>query len=84
MAINKHTNWILSSLGLLSVAFSLVILFSTTVFAACSAEIQCDGSPLRCSCPREGTCTASSNCVTCSCGGQPAPLPTCCYGGGDS
>lgn len=86
MRFNKHTNWILATLGLASAALSLVLLLSTTtVFAACTAQVDCGGTPLKCSCPGNGTCTSSGgNCVKCTCQGEPEPLPTCCIGGGDN
>jgi hypothetical protein len=80
----KRTNWILSSLGLLGVAFSLVLLFSTPVFAACSATIWCGGgASVSCSCTGGGVCASGSKCVTCGCNGQPATEPQCCPGGGE-
>lgn len=80
MSKNKNIKWILSTLGLLSVAFSVVMLFTTTVLAACSASAtNCPEN--KCSLEGAGTCTSSANCVTCTPAGQPAPLPTCCFGG---
>ena len=85
VTINKQINWILASLGLASAALSVVMLHSTTtVFAACTASIDCGGTPLQCSCPGSGTCTATTNCVTCTCQGEPPPLPHCCIAGGDT
>lgn len=82
MSKNKNIKWILSTLGLLSAAFSVVMLFTTTVLAACSATAT-NCPDLTCSISGAGTCTSSANCVTCTREGQPAPLPTCCFGGED-
>jgi hypothetical protein len=84
MPISKRTNWLLSSLGLLSAAFSLVMLFSTTVFASCSATIVCaGGGSVSCNCIGQGVCQGGSKCVTFACSGQPVSEPQCCGGGGE-
>lgn len=80
MSVNKKTKWILSSLGLLSVAFSLVMLFTTTVVAGCQATAgNCPSA--KCSLDGPGTCTSDAYCVTCTPAGQNPGLPTCCMRG---
>lgn len=81
MAVNKKTtNWILSILGLFSATFSLwLILFSTSVFAACAAVITCpnNGPTLECSCPGQGTCTTTNTAVGCACAGKAVVQQNC-------
>ncbi len=79
MSFNKRTNWILSSLGLLSVAFSLIIIFATpTVYASCSASVPCGGQQMSCSCPGGGTCESDGQCIKCTCQGGTNTPRTCC------
>ena len=81
MTKNKNLKWILASLGLLSAAFSVVMLFSTTVLAACNAvAVNCP--EIKCEIKGAGTCSSTANCVTCYKEGDTSPLPMCCYGGG--
>ena len=82
MSKNKNIKWILSALGLLSIAFSVVMLFTTTVLAACSASAT-NCPDLKCELSGAGTCTSTANCVTCTPAGQTPGLPTCCMRGGD-
>lgn len=77
MSKNKNIKWILSTLGLLSAAFSVVMLFTTTVLAACSAQAT-NCPDIKCSLSGAGNCNSTANCVTCTPAGQPAPMPTCC------
>lgn len=78
MSVNKRTNWILSSVGLLSVALSLIVLFATPVYASCSASVPCGGQQMSCSCPGSGTCESDGPCITCTCIGAPKTPRTCC------
>jgi len=85
MRVSLRYNWILSCLGLFGVAFSLVLLFATPVFAACSATVRCaNGSFVSCDCPTpNGVCTSGTKCVSCVCSNNQASEPICCGGGGE-
>lgn len=75
-------NWGLSSLGLASVAFSLVLVFSGIAKASCYVQINCnDGSVVSCSGDK---CNATGSTVTCSVNGAPVPETHSCQGGGDN
>lgn len=78
MNVNKRTNWILSSVGLFSVALSVIVLFATPVYASCSASVPCGGSTMSCSCAGSGSCESEGQCVTCVCSGQPKAPKDCC------
>ena len=80
MSKNKNIRWLLGTLGILSTAFSLVMLFTTTVLAACSAQAT-NCPEIKCELSGAGTCSATSRCVSCTPAGQEAGLPLCCMGG---
>lgn len=85
MPISRKTNWLLSLLGILSVAFSFLVLYSTVAFASCSAHIDCGGgTSVGCHCIGSGLCNSTTRCVTCICQGQPAMEQYCCGGGGEN
>lgn len=70
MSINQTSrNWILSSLGLLSIIFSVSMLYSTTVFASCSASMKCGEFTLSCNCSGAGSCSMGAHFVACACNG---------------
>ena len=77
MSKNKKVRWIVSTLGLLSVVFSIVTLFTTTVFAGCQATAT-NCPEITCSIEGSGTCSNTGNCVTCHKEGHPAPMQRCC------
>ncbi len=80
MSLKKRANWVLSGLGLLTVAISFVFVFSTPVFAACSASVNCaGGGSVSCNCPGDGTCHSDSDAgtVICTCGGQTPSKSQC-------
>lgn len=77
MSKNKNIKWILSTLGLLSAAFSVVMLFTTTVFASCIATATACPD-LTCNLKKPGTCWSNSYCIKCWADGEPEPLQTCC------
>lgn len=84
MSLRKNLNWVLSGLGLFTVALSLIFVFSTPVFAACSASVQCPGSdPVECSCSAGGACTSDSNSVSCGCQGKGIVRKICPAPNGD-
>lgn len=74
-------NLILSSLGIASIVFSLILLFSTEAKAYCTVFATCqNGASISCS---GDTCQSSGNCVTCRTKNDPVPVSSCC-GGGDN
>lgn len=80
MAINKPTNLVLASFGGLSACFSLILLFSTTAFAACWATAICpNGTSVECECHGQGMCNSTETTVTCTCGSQ-SPSTKACKG----
>jgi hypothetical protein len=80
--MSKKIKWILSVSGILSIAFSVLMLFSPSVFAACSATAG-NYPDIKCELSGAGTCTSTANCVTCTPAGQQPGLPRCGYGSGE-
>jgi hypothetical protein len=77
MSKNKNIKLILSTLGMLSAAFSIVMLLTTTVLAGCTASATACPD-LTCSLKGAGTCYSSTYCIRCRGEGQPEPILTCC------
>lgn len=78
MTNNTRANWILASLGTLSLCLSLTLFLSTTVYAGCSAFTFCsDGTHVECSCGGLGTCNSGGGCAVCRCG-RVSVLEKCC------
>lgn len=74
-------SWILSTVGVASIVFSLVLLFPVDVKAYCTVFATCpNGGSVSCS---GDTCQSSGNCVTCRFNNNPVPESKCC-GGGDN
>lgn len=69
MSLSKSINWSLSALGLFCVSMSLVFLFSTTVYASCSAVATgcAAGGASRCNCSSGGSCNSGAGWVSCNC-----------------
>lgn len=66
--MKKSAIWVFAFVGGMSVCLSLFLCFTTTVFAACEAEVVCaDGMPKMCSCAGSGACSSSVRCVECVC-----------------
>lgn len=81
MEIQKPIYLALAAAGGMSACFSLILFFSTTVYAACSAYVECvGGAPVECSCAGSGLCTSSPKCVSCACGNEPPTPRQCCKG----
>jgi hypothetical protein len=70
MSRKKIINWILSSVGVLSIAVSLTFLI-TPAYAAfgCSATASgcAAGGAASCDCPDGGSCSSGAGWVVCSC-----------------
>lgn len=73
--------WVLSTLGVVSISFSLILMFYGTAKATCTVNVTCpSGGIVSCS---GDTCQSSAQCVTCRSHGNPDPISSCC-GGGDN
>lgn len=70
MTTKNSTIWVITIIGCLSAFLSLFLFFSTIVYAACEAEVECaNGMPKICNCAGAGTCVSSGNCAECVCAG---------------
>lgn len=69
MPIRKRVNWVISSLGLLSIFLSLAFVITTTSYAeeGCSATASCSAGSAKCDCPSGGTCNGGNGFVQCIC-----------------
>ncbi len=87
--MKKHLRTLTLICCSLTIAISIVFVYSTHVFASgsCKAEVECiDGSTVYCEVDSPGlnvSCSASGSCVACNINGTPAAEPTCCPGSGN-